>query len=175
MESAAGEERGDEGSKDVADEVQMLSVDDAGSAAPRPEAAENDALVEATAAAAAAAPSPEVISGMRLDSEIAIFVDVQAAAERFGLREWWVSENGVVLCDGGEDGVVPTGCFERVEDRAGRVIWRPGDDMPVGDGSGGLLQVEEGTARGRGRGKGKGKGRGKPGLVVERDGDAGDF
>ena len=76
-----------------------------------------------------------VVSGMRADAELAIHVDV-AATLRDGTMEWWTSENGVVLTEGDDHGVVPLRYFTLVEGR-GRVakevgvLWK--DGLPVGE------------------------------------------
>jgi 2'-phosphotransferase len=56
-----------------------------------------------------------VISGMRNSSTVLIFVDLKKAMD-MGLQ-FWLSANGVVLCDGGEKRVVPIECFETAEER----------------------------------------------------------
>jgi 2'-phosphotransferase len=61
------------------------------------------------------AEGPAAVSGMRTSSSVLVFLDVAKAMER-GLR-FWRSENGVVLCDGGEAGLVPLACFRLVEER----------------------------------------------------------
>ncbi|KAE9577226.1 hypothetical protein CGMCC3_g6941 [Colletotrichum fructicola] len=43
-----------------------------------------------------------VVSGMRRDAEVLVYVDVEAALAE-GMK-WWVSENGVVLTEGDEEG-----------------------------------------------------------------------
>jgi 2'-phosphotransferase len=59
--------------------------------------------------------SAAVVSGMRASSSVLVFVDMEKAMGR-GLK-FWRSENGVVLCDGGEAGLVPLECFRLVEER----------------------------------------------------------
>nr|XP_043621928.1 tRNA 2'-phosphotransferase 1 [Erigeron canadensis] len=54
----------------------------------------------------------EVISGMRRDVNILIFLDVRKALE--GGLKLYISENKVILTEG-FDGVVPVDCFERIE------------------------------------------------------------
>ncbi|KAI0024784.1 RNA 2'-phosphotransferase, Tpt1 [Xylariomycetidae sp. FL0641] len=76
-----------------------------------------------------------VVSGMRADAELLVFVDV-ARSLRDGHR-WWVSANGVVLADGGEAGVVPLAHFSEVRGRTQGVgvLWRNGEkvaDLPEG-------------------------------------------
>ena len=58
-----------------------------------------------------------VISGMRKSSTVLIFVDVTSAMEA-GIK-FWMSDNGVILSEGNEEGVLPIQFFERVEDRTG--------------------------------------------------------
>lgn len=88
----------------------------------------------------AAAP---VISGMRKSSTVLMFLDVGKAMES-GLK-LWTSENGVILTEGNEEGLVPLNLFQRVEDRTGQGV---------------LLQdghiVKEAPASWAGKGKGKG-------------------
>ncbi|KAK4507531.1 hypothetical protein PRZ48_001266 [Zasmidium cellare] len=61
-----------------------------------------------------------VISGMRKSSTVLIFLDLAKATEA-GLK-FWVSENGVILSEGNEEGVVPLEFFQRVEDRTGEGV-----------------------------------------------------
>ena len=56
-----------------------------------------------------------MVSGMRASSPVLVYLDVARAMGR-GLG-FWRSENGVVLCDGGEAGLVPLACFRLVEER----------------------------------------------------------
>ncbi|KAH9898888.1 RNA 2'-phosphotransferase, Tpt1 [Xylariomycetidae sp. FL2044] len=117
----------------------------------------------------------KVISGMRNDAEILIFVDVERSLRDGGIK-WWLSANGVVLTEGDEregeeGGLVPTKYFKEVRGRAQGVgvLWRDGvkvADLPEGvkvripmgkNGSGGRAG---GGARGGGGGGGGGRGRG---------------
>lgn len=66
---------------------------------------------------AVAAP---VISGMRQSSTVLIFVDVRKAMDA-GLK-FWRSDNGVILTEGNEHGIVPLDSFKRVEDRTGEGV-----------------------------------------------------
>jgi 2'-phosphotransferase len=59
-----------------------------------------------------------VISGMRNSSAVLIYIDIGKAMD-LGLK-FWESDNGVILSDGGDDGVIPLSCFQSVEDRNGR-------------------------------------------------------
>jgi 2'-phosphotransferase len=80
-----------------------------------------------------------VISGMRNDAELLIYIDVEATIKDHAM-EWWVSENGVVLTEGNSDGLVPTIYFKKVVGRIGRtptvgVLWEDGHrvaDLPSG-------------------------------------------
>lgn len=69
-----------------------------------------------------------VISGMRNDAEILIYVDIKKSLEDGIL--WWLSDNGVVLTEGNADGVLPTKFFLRVEGRMGDVgvLWEDGEE-----------------------------------------------
>ncbi|KAJ8065581.1 hypothetical protein OCU04_006259 [Sclerotinia nivalis] len=68
-----------------------------------------------------------VISGMRGDAEVLIYVDVKKCLEEEPDVKWWISDNGVVLTEGNADGVVGTGFWKRVEGRReGGVLWEDG-------------------------------------------------
>jgi len=56
-----------------------------------------------------------VVSGMRNDAELLVFVDIKKNLEDGGV--WWISENGVVLTEGDENGVLGTKYWKRVEGR----------------------------------------------------------
>ena len=137
-----------------------------------------------------------VISGMRSDAQILIYIDVKRALEA-GV-EFWTSENGVVLTEGmvaataddgaGEGGMMLSSEFWDVvvEIKAGLgVLWRQGEGVvralpPELKGRGiprGKERVERAERGGRG-GKGSGdkgdrggggRGNAKPKLRVERD------
>jgi len=68
--------------------------------------------------------TPMVLSGMRNSSSILIFIDLRRAIGK-GLK-FWLSENGVVLSDGDENGLIPVEVFEKVEERGGRVLVKDG-------------------------------------------------
>lgn len=75
-----------------------------------------------------------VISGMRQDAEILFYVDVRRSLED-GAAEWWLSDNGVVLTEGGPDGRVASKYWKRVIGRRQDigVLWEDGvkvDDLP---------------------------------------------
>lgn len=118
------------------------------------------------AAANAAGQGQGVISGMRADAEVLVYVDVGKSLED-GAMTWWVSDNGVVLTEGvGDEGLVPARYFRKVVARredAG-TLWRDGEwvaDLPE------HLRdrpppAKGGRGRGGGRGgKGGGRGRGR--------------
>ena len=64
--------------------------------------------------------TPSVISGMRISSTVLIFLDLRKALGR-GIK-FFMSENGVVLTEGDDNGVVPVELFERVEEKGGQVL-----------------------------------------------------
>jgi 2'-phosphotransferase len=97
-----------------------------------------------------------VISGMRRDAEVLIYVDVAASIKEAGIK-WWISDNGVVLTEGDADGLVPVKYFKEVVGRRQGVgvLWKDGEkvaDLPEG------LKV---TAPQGKRGGGGGRGRGR--------------
>lgn len=125
-------------------------------------------------------PPAAVISGMRRDAELLIYLDVRRSLED-GALTWWRSENGVVLTEGvGEEGLVPAKYFKEVVGRRRRrgegeevvvgTLWKDGvwvADLPesvrsrpppakAGRGRGG-----GGRGGGGGGGKGRGRGRGR--------------
>lgn len=61
--------------------------------------------------------SAPVISGMRHSSTVLIYLDLQRAMD--SKIPFWLSENGVILTEGDENGVVPLTFFKLVEDRTG--------------------------------------------------------
>jgi 2'-phosphotransferase len=108
-----------------------------------------------------------VISGMRMSSTVLIYIDIDAALDR-GIP-FFVSENGVILTEGNEQGVLPYEFFKRVESRKG------GGGVLMSDGKlpeGVVVDVEEwekemrnvgGKRGGRGGRRGRGGDRvGKP-------------
>ena len=83
-----------------------------------------------------AIPQNTVISGMRKDCTHLIWVNIPKSI-REGDLTWWRSENGVILTEGDEHGIVPLQSIDRVEERrTGKVIWRGGGGGD-GDGDGG--------------------------------------
>lgn len=102
-----------------------------------------------------------VISGMRKDAELLIYVDVDESMRDGG--KWWVSDNGVVLTEGeGEEGLVSTKYFKEVVGRTQGVgtLWRDGKwvaDLPDGT----KIRVPQGKNRAGGGRGGRGRGRGR--------------
>lgn len=93
-----------------------------------PSTAPSPASATATAAAAPASdttiPTNAVISGMRKDCTHLIWVDIIKSMQEGGLK-WWRSENGVILSEGNEAGLVRVEFVDRVEERkTGKVVWR---------------------------------------------------
>ncbi|THY12360.1 hypothetical protein D6D01_08626 [Aureobasidium pullulans] len=58
-----------------------------------------------------------VISGMRNSSSVLVYVDIKKAMQA-GVK-FWTSENGVILSEGDENGVIGLQFFSKVEDRTG--------------------------------------------------------
>lgn len=65
-------------------------------------------------------PAAPVISGMRNSSTVLIYVDLEKAVAA-GIK-FWLSDNGVILSEGTQEGVVPLEFFKRVEDRTGEGV-----------------------------------------------------
>ena len=69
-----------------------------------------------------------IISGMRTNASLLIWVSVRKSLVQGGLK-WWRSANGVVLTEGDEKGFVATEWIERVvRRRDGQVIWKQKGD-----------------------------------------------
>ncbi|KAK3302064.1 KptA family-domain-containing protein [Chaetomium strumarium] len=101
-----------------------------------------------------------VISGMRRDAELAVYVNVEASMREEGIR-WWMSDNGVVLTEGNADGLVPVKYFKEVVGRRQGVgvLWKDGEwvaDLPEGL----KIQAPQGKKGGGRGGGGRGGGRG---------------
>jgi 2'-phosphotransferase len=113
-----------------------------------------------------------VISGMRGDVEILIYVDIQKSLEDGGVL-WWISENGVVLTEGDENGCLGTKYWKKVIGRRQDVgvLWENGERVadlpqsmrnrkaPNGKAPHGKRGGEKDNGKGGNRG-GKGRGRG---------------
>ncbi|TGO48557.1 hypothetical protein BCON_0237g00130 [Botryotinia convoluta] len=114
-----------------------------------------------------------VVSGMRGDAEVLIYVDVKRCLEEEPEMKWWVSENGVVLTEGDKEGVVGTRFWKRVVGRReGGLLWE--DGVKVADLEDGLRNRKAPMGKGGRGGGGRGgksgaRGRGKEG----RDGRGG--
>lgn len=94
------------------------------------------------------------VSGMRRDAELMIEIDILASLKE-GVT-WWKSDNGVILTDGGEGGVLSTRFFKLVASRKVDVgvLWEDGEkkaDLPAG------LKISVPIGKG-GRGGGGGRG-----------------
>lgn len=114
-----------------------------------------------------------VISGMRGDAEILIYVDIRKSLEDGGVL-WWISENGVVLTEGDENGVLGTKYWEKVVGRRQDVgvLWEDGKQVgelpqsvrnrktPSGKGPKGKRDGEKGKGKDGNSGGGKGRGKG---------------
>lgn len=70
-----------------------------------------------------------VISGMRNDAELLVYVDIRKSLEDETL--WWISENGVILTEGDENGLVTTKYWTKVEGRRQDVgvLWENGEQV----------------------------------------------
>lgn len=111
--------------------------------------------------------APPVISGMRKSSSILIYIDIRAVLAA-GIK-FYVSENGVLLTEGNEQGFLPYEFFKRVENRkqGGGVLMKDGVlpdgtevnveewQREVGDVDGKGKKGGRGGKGGRGRGGGK--------------------
>jgi 2'-phosphotransferase len=71
-----------------------------------------------------------VISGMRGDAELLIYVDIKKSLEDGGIL-WWISENGVVLTEGDERGILSTKYWKKVVGRREDVgnLWENGVEL----------------------------------------------
>ena len=78
---------------------------------------------EASTSKASIPTEQKIISSMRRDASLLVWVSVRRSAAS-GLK-WWRSANGVVLSEGDERGFVATEWIERVVRRSdGVVIWK---------------------------------------------------
>jgi 2'-phosphotransferase len=131
-----------------------------------------------------------VISGMRADAEILVYVDVRRSLEDKAAL-WWISDNGVVLTEGGERGLVETKYWKKVVGRKPPevgLLWEDGveiQEVPMGlrgrkgpngkgpRGNGARGGGREGAPRGGrgGRGESRGGGGGLKGPDAQ-DGEA---
>jgi 2'-phosphotransferase len=72
-------------------------------------------LTKDSAVTAEEKEAPPVISGMRKSSTVLIYIDIRAAMEA-GVK-FYLSDNGVVLTEGDEKGILGSEFFKRVESR----------------------------------------------------------
>lgn len=103
----------------------------------------------------AGTPEEGVVSGMRRDAQLLIEIDVQQSLEE-GIK-WWLSDNGVILTEGDEQGVLSSRFFRLVEGRKDDVgvLWENGVVV---------AQLPEGINKAPPQGKGpRGGGRGRGG------------
>ncbi|KAI6772135.1 hypothetical protein HG530_003093 [Fusarium avenaceum] len=72
-------------------------------------------------------PEEGVVSGMRKDAELIIEVDIEASLNA-GVK-WWLSDNGVLLTEGDEQGILSTKYFKSVTGRKVDigVLWQDGE------------------------------------------------
>lgn len=110
-----------------------------------------------------------VVSGMRNSSSVLVYIDIQAALEA-GIK-FYISENGVILTEGNDQGFLPYEFFKRVESRKkdGGVLMSDGK-LPEGV----IVNVEEwekevGNAGGKGKRGGRGGGGGRGGKARVND------
>jgi 2'-phosphotransferase len=71
-----------------------------------------------------------IISGMRNDSELLIYIDIKKSLEDGGVL-WWMSNNGVVLTEGDENGILGTKYWKKVEGRKQNIglLWEGGEQV----------------------------------------------
>jgi 2'-phosphotransferase len=110
-----------------------------------------------------------VVSGMRNDAELLIYIDIHRSLSDGVL--WWLSENGVVLTEGDENGLVKTEYWKKVEGRRQNVgvLWEDGVEVaelpqsvsgrkvPSGKGPRGRREGEKSKVRDVAKGRGRGK------------------
>lgn len=118
-----------------------------------------------------------VISGMRNDAEILIYIDIRKSLED-GAMLWWISDNGVILSEGDENGVVGMKYWKKVVGRKQEIgiLWEDGVEVgelaqsfrgrkpPIGKGS--RTRREEVRGKGKVRDRGGGRESGKGGMEV---------
>ena len=95
----------------------------------------------------------KVVSGMRRDAQILIYIDIRKALGQEDGMKWWRSENGVVLTEGkGAEGKVGMGCWTKVvEVKEGiGVLWERNEE-----GDGGMVRELPAHLKGRAMPMGK--------------------
>ncbi|KAL5094444.1 hypothetical protein Trisim1_007028 [Trichoderma cf. simile WF8] len=107
-------------------------------------------------------PEEGVLSGMRKDAELVIEIDVEKSLQD-GIQ-WWKSDNGVLLTEGGEGGVLSTSYFKKVTGRnidVG-VLWEDGERLSgLPEGIKGKVPPGKGPRGGNNKRGGGGRGRGR--------------
>ncbi|KAH8205819.1 hypothetical protein TruAng_000095 [Truncatella angustata] len=90
----------------------------------------HDEADEVAVEATKEAERPKVISGMRSDAEVLVFVDVAKSLED-GEMKWWLSSNGVVLTEGNSEGMVPLKYVKEARGRRQGVgeLWKNGEKV----------------------------------------------
>lgn len=108
-----------------------------------------------------------VMSGMRQDAELLIYVDIKKSLGDGGVL-WWISENGVVLTEGDELGMLPVKYFSKVLGRKEDVgvLWEEGQqvtELPLAQRNRKAPRGKDarGSSASRGRGNVNGRGKGK--------------
>lgn len=106
-------------------------------------------------------PEEGVMSGMRKDAELVIELDVERSLQE-GIQ-WWRSDNGVLLTEGGEEGILSTRFFKKVTGRSVDVgvLWEEGERVAsLPEGIKGRVPPGKGS-RGGGGGRGGRGGKGR--------------
>ncbi|KAF5019363.1 hypothetical protein F66182_8631 [Fusarium sp. NRRL 66182] len=101
----------------------------------------------------AGTPEEGVVSGMRKDAELTIEIDIEASLKD-GVK-WWLSDNGVLLTEGDEHGILSSKYFKLVTGRKEDVgvLWQDGQwiaDLPAG------LKINPPFGKGPRQGQGRG-------------------
>ena len=89
--------------------------------------AENEIGSEAVLTLNEGKAEEKVISGMRRDANVLVWVDVRRSLSDGGLQ-WWRSANGVILTEGDSHGMVSLDFVNRAEKRGGGILWEPTGD-----------------------------------------------
>ncbi|KAJ5038394.1 uncharacterized protein L3040_007257 [Drepanopeziza brunnea f. sp. 'multigermtubi'] len=118
----------------------------------------------------AAGAGAAVVSGMRSDAELLIYVDIKRSLQD-GAVLWWMSENGVVLTEGDAEGVLRMEYWTKVEGRkmGVGVLWEEGKQVAELPEEVKARRAPAGKGP-RGRGRGRGSGNGERGGTVSKRG-----
>lgn len=98
-----------------------------------------------------------VVSGMRRDAELLVEIDLERSVSEGGVK-WWRSENGVLLTEGDELGVLSSRFFRKVTGRREDVGVLFEDGLEVGELPAGLKARPPPGKGPRGGGRGRGRG-----------------